>query len=48
VVLLHDAWGLDVEMRKHADRLARSGYLTLAPDLYSQGAPVPGCRRWSR
>ena len=41
VVLIHEAWGLDVEMRKHADRLARSGYLTLAPDLYSQG----GARR---
>lgn len=37
MVLIHEAWGLDVEMRKHADRLARSGYLTLAPDLYSQG-----------
>jgi carboxymethylenebutenolidase len=41
VVLLHEAWGLDEEMRKHADRLARAGYLTLAPDLYSQG----GARR---
>ncbi|MGB3437538.1 MAG: dienelactone hydrolase family protein [Actinophytocola sp.] len=37
VVLVHEVWGLDGEMRKHADRLARSGYLTLAPDLYSQG-----------
>jgi carboxymethylenebutenolidase len=41
VVLIHEAWGLDDEMRKHADRLARMGYLTLAPDLYSQG----GARR---
>lgn len=41
VVLIHEVWGLDVEMRKHADRLARAGYLTLAPDLYSQG----GARR---
>lgn len=41
VVLIHEAYGLDAEMRKHADRLARAGYLTLAPDLYSQG----GARR---
>jgi carboxymethylenebutenolidase len=41
VVLIHEAWGLDAEMREHADRLARAGYLTLAPDLYSQG----GARR---
>jgi carboxymethylenebutenolidase len=41
VVLIHEAWGLDAEMRKHADRLARAGYLTLAPDLYTQG----GARR---
>jgi carboxymethylenebutenolidase len=40
-VLIHEAWGLDGEMRKHAGRLARAGYLTLAPDLYSQG----GARR---
>jgi carboxymethylenebutenolidase len=41
VVLIHEAWGLDDQMRKHADRLAGMGYLTLAPDLYSQG----GARR---
>jgi carboxymethylenebutenolidase len=41
VVLIHEAWGLDENMRAHADRLAAAGYLTLAPDLYSQG----GARR---
>ena len=41
VVLIHEAWGLDAEMHKHAERLAGMGYLTLAPDLYSQG----GARR---
>lgn len=41
VVLIHEAWGLDDNMRAHADRLAAAGYLTLAPDLYSQG----GARR---
>lgn len=37
VVLVHEAFGLDEEMRKHARRLAAAGYLTLAVDLYSQG-----------
>jgi carboxymethylenebutenolidase len=37
VVLMHEAWGVDDNMRAHADRLAAAGYLTLAPDLYSQG-----------
>jgi len=41
VVLVHEAFGLDAEMRGHADRLARMGFLTLAPDLYSAG----GARR---
>jgi carboxymethylenebutenolidase len=37
MLLMHEAWGLDDNMRRHADRLARAGYLTLAPDLYSEG-----------
>jgi carboxymethylenebutenolidase len=37
VVLIHEAFGVDENMRGHADRLAKAGYLTLAPDLYSQG-----------
>jgi carboxymethylenebutenolidase len=37
VVLIHEAFGLDDNMRAHADRLAAAGYLTIAPDLYSQG-----------
>ncbi|WP_425569135.1 dienelactone hydrolase family protein [Pseudonocardia xishanensis] len=41
MVLVHEAFGLDAEMRGHADRLARMGFLTLAPDLYSAG----GARR---
>jgi len=39
VVLVHEAWGLDEEMREHARRLAAAGYLTLAVDLYSAGSP---------
>lgn len=34
IVLLHEIWGLDSEMRAHADRLASHGFLTVAPDLY--------------
>jgi carboxymethylenebutenolidase len=41
VVLIHEAFGLDDVMRRHADRLAAAGYLTLAVDLYSDG----GARR---
>ena len=37
VVAIHEAWGLDDVMRRHADRLAAAGYLTLAPDLFSDG-----------
>ncbi|TNC40986.1 dienelactone hydrolase family protein [Mumia zhuanghuii] len=41
VVLVHEAFGLDDNMRRHADRLAGMGYATLAVDLYSDG----GARR---
>ncbi|MEO9137969.1 MAG: dienelactone hydrolase family protein [Jatrophihabitans sp.] len=41
VVMLHEAFGLNDMMRRQADRLASAGYLTLAPDLFSDG----GARR---
>lgn len=41
VVVIHEAFGLDDQTRRHADRLARAGYLALALDLYSDG----GARR---
>jgi carboxymethylenebutenolidase len=41
VVLIHEIFGIDDVMRRHADRLAGLGYLTLAVDLYSEG----GARR---
>jgi carboxymethylenebutenolidase len=41
VVVMFEAFGLDDQMRRHADRLARLGYLTLVPDLYRDG----GARR---
>jgi len=34
VVVIHESWGLNADIRAHADRLAVSGYLALAPDLY--------------
>ena len=37
MVLVHEAFGLDDVMRRHADRLAEIGYLVLAPDLMSRG-----------
>lgn len=37
LVMIHEAFGLDDMTRRHADRLARGGYLTLAVDLFSAG-----------
>ncbi|MFC7850969.1 dienelactone hydrolase family protein [Arthrobacter sp. NPDC057388] len=39
VVMIHEAFGLTGQMRRHAHRLAEAGYLTLAVDLYSDGGP---------
>ena len=41
VVMIHEAFGLNDQIRRHADRLAAAGYLTLAVDLFSDG----GARR---
>ena len=41
VLMIHEAFGLDANTVRHADRLAAAGYLTLAVDLYSDG----GARR---
>jgi carboxymethylenebutenolidase len=37
VVMIHEIFGLDDVMRRHADRLAGFGYLTLAVDLFTSG-----------
>ena len=39
VVMIHEAFGLNNQIRRHADRLAAAGYLTLAVDLFSDGGP---------
>jgi carboxymethylenebutenolidase len=37
LVMIHEVFGLDDVMRRHADHLAGLGYLTLAVDLFSAG-----------
>jgi carboxymethylenebutenolidase len=39
VVAIHEAFGLEAVIRRQADRLAAAGYLTIAPDLFSDGGP---------
>jgi carboxymethylenebutenolidase len=41
VVVIHEAFGLNADIRQKADQLAARGYLALAPDLY-------GGRYWIR
>jgi carboxymethylenebutenolidase len=38
IVVLHEAFGLNDDIRAHCQRLADEGYLALAPNLYSRGA----------
>ena len=40
LLLVHEIFGLDDEMRGHADRLAAMGYLVVAPDLLARGRKV--------
>jgi carboxymethylenebutenolidase len=42
VVLIHEAFGLNDDMRAKADQFAARGYLALAPDLYG-GRPWVRC-----
>jgi carboxymethylenebutenolidase len=37
VVVMHEAFGIDDEMRKHVAHLAELGYLALMPDLFTEG-----------
>jgi carboxymethylenebutenolidase len=38
VVMLHEGWGIDDVLRRHANRLASAGYLVYAPDLLGEGS----------
>jgi carboxymethylenebutenolidase len=38
VVVLHEAWGLNDDIRRICRRLAGEGYVAMAPDLYSHGS----------
>ncbi len=44
VVVVHEIFGIDDVIRRQADRLAATGYLTILPDLFSAG----GARRCLR
>jgi carboxymethylenebutenolidase len=37
VIAIHESFGLNDIVRRQADRLAAAGYLTFAPDLFSDG-----------
>jgi carboxymethylenebutenolidase len=37
VLVLHELWGLNDDIRAHARRLAGEGYVALAPELYGPG-----------
>jgi len=41
VVVLHESFGLNDDMRRIARRFADAGYAALAPDLYSHGSRMP-------
>jgi carboxymethylenebutenolidase len=43
VILLHEAFGLNDDMRRIASRFADNGYVALAPDFVGSGAPKPVC-----
>jgi carboxymethylenebutenolidase len=40
VLVIHDVFGLNSDLRRQCEWLATSGYLAFAPDLYSQGSKV--------
>lgn len=43
ILVLHEAFGLNTDMREKAQRFADNGYVALAPDLLSTRGPMPLC-----
>src|SRR5215210_691840 len=43
VVVIHEAFGLNDDIRAKADRFASRGYLALAVDLFDHGPPRAVC-----
>ena len=43
VIVIHEVFGLNADMREKAHRLAGMGYVALAPDLFSTRGPMPLC-----
>ena len=43
LLVLHELFGLNDDIRRIAARFAENGYAALAPDLYSVGPPRPIC-----
>lgn len=43
LLVLHEIFGLNDDMRRITDHLAEMGYVALAPDLYSGGGPRAVC-----
>src|SRR5258707_8764837 len=37
MIVLHEIWGLNDDIRRIASRFAGNGYVAVAPDLYSNG-----------
>lgn len=43
VIVIHEAFGLNADIAAKCERLARMGYVALAPDLYTGRGPKPLC-----
>ncbi|PJE65322.1 hypothetical protein COU91_02275 [Candidatus Saccharibacteria bacterium CG10_big_fil_rev_8_21_14_0_10_47_8] len=40
VIVIHEIWGLNNDIKRIASQFAEAGFLAVAPDLYSQHSPV--------